>query len=196
MMAEIFHGVASCGAEAAAMSSCESGSLAKIERRMDMRSLKFVPGTETHDLVEMEPSTKRRRLGEAGDATAECKENSERSASGSTEPSPVVASEGLKTSDRCPRYGASEVCGRRRDMEDAVSIRPDFLRQGDLTLGKHHFFGVFDGHGCSHVRCCTCFLPSFPPDLVSLQLMTFSSALHRWPRYVGIGCMNWLRRMW
>ncbi|KAG8054767.1 hypothetical protein GUJ93_ZPchr0001g30961 [Zizania palustris] len=32
-------------------------------------------------------------------------------------------------------------------MEDAVSIRPDFLPGSS----KHHFYGVFDGHGCSHV---------------------------------------------
>ena len=43
-----------------------------------------------------------------------------------------------------PRYGVTSVCGRRRDMEDAVTTRPGFI-QG------HHFFGVFDGHGCSHV---------------------------------------------
>ncbi|KAM0919968.1 hypothetical protein ACQ4PT_007848 [Festuca glaucescens] len=42
------------------------------------------------------------------------------------------------------RYGVTSVCGRRRDMEDAVSIQPDLLP-------AHHFFGVFDGHGCSHV---------------------------------------------
>uniref|UniRef100_A0A0E0L3C7 protein-serine/threonine phosphatase n=1 Tax=Oryza punctata TaxID=4537 RepID=A0A0E0L3C7_ORYPU len=53
-----------------------------------------------------------------------------------------------------PRYGVTSVCGRRREMEDAVSIRPDFLR-GSTSSGKHHFFGVFDGHGCSHVaRMC------------------------------------------
>ncbi|EAY80892.1 hypothetical protein OsI_36070 [Oryza sativa Indica Group] len=34
-------------------------------------------------------------------------------------------------------------------MEDAVSIRPDFL-PGSTSSGKHHFFGVFDGHDCSH----------------------------------------------
>ncbi|KAL5229688.1 hypothetical protein ABZP36_028464 [Zizania latifolia] len=52
-----------------------------------------------------------------------------------------------------PRYGVTSVCGRRREMEDAVSIRPDFLPAS--TSGKHHFFGVFDGHGCSHVaRMC------------------------------------------
>lgn len=50
--------------------------------------------------------------------------------------------------ERMPRFGVTSVCGRRREMEDAVSIRPDFLP----GAGKHHFFGVFDGHGCSHVR--------------------------------------------
>nr|CAB3474795.1 unnamed protein product [Digitaria exilis] len=49
---------------------------------------------------------------------------------------------------RLPRYGVTSVCGRRREMEDAVSIRPDFLPG---AASKHHFFGVFDGHGCSHV---------------------------------------------
>ncbi|CAL4930321.1 unnamed protein product [Urochloa decumbens] len=43
-----------------------------------------------------------------------------------------------------PRYGVTSVCGRRRDMEDAVTARPGFIP-------GHHFFGVFDGHGCSHV---------------------------------------------
>jgi protein phosphatase 2C len=43
-----------------------------------------------------------------------------------------------------PTYGVMSVCGRRRDMEDAVSARSGFL-------DGHHFFGVFDGHGCSHV---------------------------------------------
>jgi protein phosphatase 2C len=47
-----------------------------------------------------------------------------------------------------PRYGVTSVCGRRREMEDTVSIRPDFLP----GTSKQHFFGVFDGHGCSHVR--------------------------------------------
>ncbi|CAN6337404.1 unnamed protein product [Urochloa humidicola] len=49
-----------------------------------------------------------------------------------------------------PRYGVTSVCGLRREMEDAVSIRPDFLHGGGGS-GKHHFFGVFDGHGCCHV---------------------------------------------
>jgi protein phosphatase 2C len=50
-----------------------------------------------------------------------------------------------------PRYGVTSVCGLRREMEDAVSIRLDFLHGGASSSGKHHFFGVFDGHGCCHV---------------------------------------------
>ncbi|KAL4556894.1 hypothetical protein LXL04_035060 [Taraxacum kok-saghyz] len=42
------------------------------------------------------------------------------------------------------RFGLTMVCGRRRDMEDAVAVKPLFC--GDL-----HFYGVYDGHGCSHV---------------------------------------------
>ncbi|KAJ1263211.1 hypothetical protein BS78_09G166400 [Paspalum vaginatum] len=60
-----------------------------------------------------------------------------------------------------PRYGVTSVCGLRREMEDAVSIRPDFLHAAAADSsssspgGKHHFFGVFDGHGCCHVaRMC------------------------------------------
>ena len=46
----------------------------------------------------------------------------------------------------CPKFGVSSVCGRRRDMEDAVSVHPSFDNQKGF-----HFFGVYDGHGCSHV---------------------------------------------
>lgn len=47
-----------------------------------------------------------------------------------------------------PKFGMTSVCGRRRDMEDAVSIHPGFCQlEGDI-----HFFGVYDGHGCSHVN--------------------------------------------
>ncbi|KAJ9545679.1 hypothetical protein OSB04_025386 [Centaurea solstitialis] len=42
------------------------------------------------------------------------------------------------------RFGVTTVCGRRRDMEDAVAVKPSF--SNDL-----HFYGVYDGHGCSHV---------------------------------------------
>lgn len=70
-----------------------------------------------------------------------------------TSSNPEVSDKGLSSvesgeTEQWPRYGMISVCGRRRDMEDAVSIRPDFMK----APKKHHFFGVFDGHGCSHVR--------------------------------------------
>lgn len=58
-------------------------------------------------------------------------------------------------SHECPKFGVTSVCGRRRDMEDAVAIRPSFCGRDSDIPGGLHFFGVFDGHGCSHVarRC-------------------------------------------
>ncbi|KAF5176919.1 phosphatase 2C, partial [Thalictrum thalictroides] len=47
-----------------------------------------------------------------------------------------------------PEYGVISVCGRRREMEDAVAIHPEFCHKDSKKL---HFFGVYDGHGCSHV---------------------------------------------
>ncbi|KAL1535584.1 protein-serine/threonine phosphatase [Salvia divinorum] len=60
-----------------------------------------------------------------------------------------------RTGHECPRYGVTSVCGRRRDMEDSVAIRPSFCGGDGDIRGDLHFFGVFDGHGCSHVsrRC-------------------------------------------
>ncbi|VVB01872.1 unnamed protein product [Arabis nemorensis] len=53
-----------------------------------------------------------------------------------------------------PRYGVSSVCGRRREMEDAVAIHPSFSSPKNSDYSQH-YFGVYDGHGCSHVatRC-------------------------------------------
>lgn len=42
-------------------------------------------------------------------------------------------------------FGVMSFIGQRKDMEDAVSVRPSFAPQLD-------FFAVFDGHGCSHVK--------------------------------------------
>ncbi|XP_074308222.1 protein phosphatase 2C 37-like [Silene latifolia] len=57
-----------------------------------------------------------------------------------------------------PKYGVTSVCGRRRDMEDSVSVIPDFLGGNSKNNSKKrkfnqgaHFYGVYDGHGCSHV---------------------------------------------
>lgn len=39
-------------------------------------------------------------------------------------------------------HGAVSLIGRRREMEDAVSVAPEFA-----TFSGHDFFGVYDGHG-------------------------------------------------
>lgn len=58
-----------------------------------------------------------------------------------------------KEVEESPKFGVTSVCGRRRDMEDSVSVRPCFSQE------NFHYFGVFDGHGCSHVRdSLLCFL--------------------------------------
>ncbi|WOL16561.1 putative protein phosphatase 2C 68 [Canna indica] len=152
-MAEICCGVVSCGAEASAISSCEPGSRAARRRRMEIRRLRFVPGVETPVAEEDEPSGKRLRTDGGVDTATGGAENSGSMLGGCESPecSPVADPDESGPLDQCPRFGMAAVCGRRRDMEDAVSIRPDFVRQGDRISERHHFFGVFDGHGCSHV---------------------------------------------
>lgn len=71
-----------------------------------------------------------------------------------------------------PFWGFTTICGRRPEMEDAVSIVPQFSRipirmlsdnhvsngmNGHLCNSTAHFFGVYDGHGGSQV----CFMPLF-----------------------------------
>ncbi|CAH2038666.1 unnamed protein product [Thlaspi arvense] len=57
----------------------------------------------------------------------------------------------VRETDLRPRYGAASVCGRRREMEDAVAIHPSFVRkQTEVSRARWHYFGVYDGHGCSH----------------------------------------------
>ncbi|GAV78309.1 PP2C domain-containing protein [Cephalotus follicularis] len=53
-----------------------------------------------------------------------------------------------------PKFGYASVCGRREDMEDSVALYPSFIKESD-TVTEFHYFGVYDGHGCSHVatRC-------------------------------------------
>ncbi|RRT65430.1 hypothetical protein B296_00014268 [Ensete ventricosum] len=140
-MADICCGVVSCGAEAAAMRSAETGSRGARRRRMEIRRLRFDAGSEA-PAVEDEPSGKRQRSAEKSAWTS----------GGSSSPEHTVAApEELDMFDRFPRFGMVAVCGRRRNMEDAVSIRPDFVGGDRRIPARHHFFGVFDGHGCSHV---------------------------------------------
>lgn len=59
-----------------------------------------------------------------------------------------------------PLYGVTSICGRRPEMEDAVSTIPRFLQSSTNSLldgrfnplSTAHFFGVYDGHGGSQVN--------------------------------------------
>ncbi|XP_065008148.1 probable protein phosphatase 2C 30 isoform X3 [Musa acuminata AAA Group] len=148
-MVDICCGVVNCGAEAAAMRSAEPGSRGARRRRMEIRRLRFDAESEA-PAVEDEPSGKRQRM-DGGIAAGSAEKSGSTSGGGSSPQHTVAAPEELDLSDRFPRFGMATVCGRRRDMEDAVSIRPDFVGGDHRIPARHHFFGVFDGHGCSHV---------------------------------------------
>ncbi|MCD9558683.1 hypothetical protein HAX54_016217 [Datura stramonium] len=48
----------------------------------------------------------------------------------------------------CRSHGSISLIGRRREMEDAVAVKPGFLTKGSR---KYDYFGVYDGHGGSRV---------------------------------------------
>nr|DAD19205.1 TPA_asm: hypothetical protein HUJ06_020668 [Nelumbo nucifera] len=48
----------------------------------------------------------------------------------------------------CLSHGSASVCGRRREMEDAVTVVPGFLNE---ETGLYDFFAVYDGHGGARV---------------------------------------------
>ncbi|KAG2319279.1 hypothetical protein Bca52824_012492 [Brassica carinata] len=58
-----------------------------------------------------------------------------------------------------PLYGVTSICGRRPEMEDAVSTIPRFLQSPTNSSidgrfnpqSTAHFFGVYDGHGGAQV---------------------------------------------
>ncbi|KAE8797291.1 putative protein phosphatase 2C 9 [Hordeum vulgare] len=120
--------VATVSASAAAAAAVASSVMDRRRRRLELKRFRLATDLE-QSAAEYAGARKRPRI--------------PRTVSG---PCPDAASASENT-ERCPRYGFSSVCGRRREMEDAVSIRPGFLP----GPGKSHFFGVFDGHGCSHV---------------------------------------------
>ena len=64
-------------------------------------------------------------------------------------------------SNACPQHGMVSLCGRRREMEDAVVSKDSFMKLpcnkvggcdgSGLETAPFHYFGVYDGHGGSQV---------------------------------------------
>lgn len=173
-MAEICCGVVS---ESEATTSCETSSRTARRRRMEIRRFKFVTGVVASDTEENE-RPKRQKLeayptsfsrdwenalencvsdeGEMRDQQQTKVENGRSKRKDVVLPSESLSTLPLTTAsldpNSNPKYGVSSVCGRRRDMEDAVAVHPSFFRQNFETAADElHYFGVYDGHGCSHV---------------------------------------------
>lgn len=124
-----------------------SSSQAARRRRMEIRRFKFVSDDQNAVFVDGELQKKRRRQESAvfyetaKEVAVLCESLS----------STVMA---LPDPEAYPKYGVASVCGRRREMEDAVAVHPFFFRQQTeySSSAAFHYCGVYDGHGCSHVR--------------------------------------------
>ncbi|ESQ42456.1 hypothetical protein EUTSA_v10013567mg [Eutrema salsugineum] len=136
-----------------------SSSQAARRRRMEIRRFKFVSGGEQDDVF-VDGEVQKRRRRESAVASAVIYEL----AKTETAKEVVVLCESLSSTvvalpdpEAYPKYGVASVCGRRREMEDAVAVHPFFFRQQTEYSSSSGFLycGVYDGHGCSHVamRC-------------------------------------------
>ncbi|KAK4286545.1 hypothetical protein QN277_003087 [Acacia crassicarpa] len=142
-----------------ASATCQPSSREARRRRIEIRCLKVVEGEEKRPKLRSAPRTSRhsdyvvdncaagteKALAFLSSGPAKSETHDKHTPADSFDPtySPVLAGQ-------YPKFGVASVCGRRRDMEDAVAIHPCFC--GDrYTSGEFHYFGVYDGHGCSHV---------------------------------------------
>ncbi|CAN8269453.1 unnamed protein product [Cochlearia groenlandica] len=138
-----------------------SPSRPSLRRRLDLLpSIKLLANS---DVAPLHESCRKRQKRETAPSTSPAPVNldlkpnkcCERKAEKTAIKNPNLISSSAKESERCfffsgdePNFGTTSVCGRRRDMEDAVSIHPSFHRRNSENF---HYYGVFDGHGCSHV---------------------------------------------
>lgn len=151
-----------CFEAKAATPPCESSSQGARRRRMEIRKYKNENGVRISSPESGGSSTsgQKRKLEafEVSDSDPKKKRIADGKAPENKE-SPFPSN--LSLFSECPKYGVASVCGRRREMEDAVSVHPWFCRQNDNNVSFDepmlHYFGVYDGHGCSHVK-----VSSFP----------------------------------
>ncbi|XP_057507447.1 probable protein phosphatase 2C 24 isoform X2 [Actinidia eriantha] len=144
-----------CGSvvsEGEASTPYEPSSRAARRRRMEMQRFRFggSEGTENEE--------KRQKLGPpTGSVSRDCDNAFEKSetkgimvADRTEMMSPPLLSTAI-VQTVYPKFGMASICGRRRDMEDAVAVHPFFCRREHDSADELHYFGVYDGHGGSHV---------------------------------------------
>nr|XP_043636797.1 probable protein phosphatase 2C 24 [Erigeron canadensis] len=142
--------------------NCEKNSQSARRKRMELRRVKFSPSLEIENGVKQARLTSIISPASFSGFDSESKLKSVGN-NDAVENSPLVGtvlrpfgSVVSLESQTLPKFGVASVCGRRRDMEDAVAIHPSFLTTDfDDHASNLHYFGVYDGHGCSHVatRC-------------------------------------------
>ncbi|KAK4717012.1 hypothetical protein R3W88_015350 [Solanum pinnatisectum] len=156
-----------CGvniAETEATAPVEPSSEA-ARRRMGIHQFRFVPTDAAASVAVQENGRKRHRIEKVIDNKK--RQKLETSVTISLSPPPVAdeqkgkdnevldlseaGSQSVEIEPDLPKFGMTSVCGRRRDMEDAVAIHPSFCKENSENSSNSHFFGVYDGHGCSHV---------------------------------------------
>lgn len=148
-----------CGGETETSAPVEPSSKAARRRRMEVHQFRFLGA----DMAAEESDRKRKKLEIFFPGKEECTGGIEDRVVSSKEKvvekdenrcgtsSSSGAKIGAEVVKECPNFGMTSICGRRRDMEDAVAIHPSFCRRSGQDTADLHFFGVYDGHGCSHV---------------------------------------------
>ncbi|PIN05286.1 Serine/threonine protein phosphatase [Handroanthus impetiginosus] len=149
-----------CGVVGESESSCDSGSREARKRRMELRRVRIDPGVKRRRLELCSPRDCDNSLESCGtDTEVEVVLSPENGRELQSIRLPPILKPLLSSSSHLngidveilPKFGIASVCGRRRDMEDAVAIHPSFCRREHETTVGFHYFGVYDGHGCSHV---------------------------------------------
>ncbi|KAI3992262.1 hypothetical protein MKX01_029983 [Papaver californicum] len=154
-MAEICCEVVSSENGTTSSSSCDPNSRAARRGRMDIRSrYKCIPEPHSLKFNDHEEFSGKKRLDLSSSNAAD------RNFGGfgfhhqgyldQSDATRRYVAAAVAVLDECPKFGATAICGRRREMEDAVDIHPSLCRENS-SASRLHFFGLYDGHGCSHV---------------------------------------------
>lgn len=206
-MAEICCDVAN---EACSRAACDPSSAVARRRRMEIRRFEFVGGTSLAAASDSDIIKQKRRkvedcpAHEWDDASRNylADESESELEAGDTisngnrkiKPSPSHLNETLPSSldpeilNEFPAYGVTSVCGRRREMEDAVAVHPSLYVRHRETSSGFHYFAVYDGHGCSHVTYLNLHLLKYSRitsnyairvDLVGLLCVVFAQVAMR-----------------